>query len=157
VSFNGRSFDAPLLETRYLYHRLDWAVARLPHIDVLHAARRVWGANPREMGKDGGGCSRVALEQQVLGMRRLADIPGFEIPGRYFQFVRSGDARPLAAVLEHNRLDLLTLAALTARLLHMTSMGPEAIGDAREALALGHVYARAHLHAQAAPSQAGGG
>src|SRR5216684_4811339 len=97
VSFNGRSFDAPLLETRYLYHRLDWSVARLPHIDVLHAARRFWGATPREMGNDGGSCSLVTLEQQVLGMRRPRDFSGFEIPGRYFHFVRSGDALPLAA------------------------------------------------------------
>ena len=72
-------------------------------------------------------------------------MPGFEIPARYFQFIRSGDARPLTAVLEHNRLDLLTLAALTARLLHLARSGPEAIADPREALALGHVYARGGL------------
>jgi uncharacterized protein YprB with RNaseH-like and TPR domain len=149
VSFNGRSFDAPLLETRYLYHRLDWSVARLPHIDVLHAARRFWGATPREMGNDGGSCSLVALEQQVLGMRRLADVPGFEIPGRYFQFVRSGDARPLAAVLEHNRLDLLSLAGLTARLMRLIAEGPDEAAEAREALALGRLYGRSGLEARA--------
>ena len=80
-----------------------------------------------------------------MGLRRVGDVPGSEIPGRYFQFVRSGDARPLEAVLEHNRLDLLTLAALTARLLHIARTGPDAISDPREALALGHVYARAGL------------
>jgi uncharacterized protein YprB with RNaseH-like and TPR domain len=149
VSFNGRSFDAPLLETRYLYHRLDWTVARLPHIDVLHPARRFWGATPREIGTDGGSCSLVALEQQVLGMRRLGDVPGFEIPGRYFQFVRSGDARPLAAVLEHNRLDLLSLAGLTARLMRLIAEGPDEAADAREALALGRVYGRSGLEARA--------
>ena len=42
VSFNGKSFDAPLLETRYLFHRLDWLGGRLPHVDVLHPARRFW-------------------------------------------------------------------------------------------------------------------
>jgi uncharacterized protein YprB with RNaseH-like and TPR domain len=149
VTFNGRSFDAPLLETRYLYHRLDWTVARLPHIDVLHSARRFWGATPREMGNDGGSCSLVALEQQVLGMRRLGDVPGFEMPGRYFQFVRSGDARPLAAVLEHNRLDLLSLAGLTARLMRLVAEGPDEAADAREALALGRVYGRSGLEARA--------
>ena len=81
--------------------------------------------------------------QQVVGLRRIGDVAGFEIPARYFQFVRTGDARPLVAVLEHNRLDLLTLAALTARLLDLTRRGPDAVRDAREALALGHVYARA--------------
>jgi uncharacterized protein YprB with RNaseH-like and TPR domain len=149
VSFNGKSFDAPLLETRYLFHRLDWTVACLPHIDVLHPARRFWGGTLREMGNDDLGCSLAALEQQVLGMRRVDDVPGFEIPGRYFQFVRSGDARPLAAVLEHNRLDLLSLAGLTARLMHLIAEGPEEAADAREALALGRVYGRSGLDARA--------
>ena len=75
-------------------------------------------------------CSLAALEQSVLGARRTGDVPGFEIPARYFQFVRSGDARPLVAVLEHNRLDLLSLAGLTARLLDLVRTGP---GAARHA------------------------
>jgi uncharacterized protein YprB with RNaseH-like and TPR domain len=140
VSFNGKSFDVPLLETRYLFHRLDWTVARLPHIDVLHPARRFWGGSPHSL---------LALEQQVLGMSRVGDVAGFEIPGRYFQFVRSGDARPLAAVLEHNRLDLLSLAGLTARLMHLIAEGPDEAADAREALALGRVYWRSGLEARA--------
>lgn len=135
VSFNGRSFDAPLLETRYLFHRLDWSSGRLPHVDVLHPARRFWG--------DSASCALVALEEQILGARRTGDVPGFEIPARYFQFVRSGDARPLIAVFEHNRLDLLSLAGLTARLLLLVRSGPGAARDAREALALGRIYAQA--------------
>jgi uncharacterized protein YprB with RNaseH-like and TPR domain len=150
VSFNGKSFDAPLLETRYLFHRLDWTAARLPHIDVLHPARRFWGATPRERGDDdNASCSLAALEHQVLGMRRVDDVRGFEIPGRYFQFVRSGDARPLAPVLEHNRLDLLSLAGLTARLMHLIAEGPDEAADAREALALARVYGRSGLEARA--------
>jgi uncharacterized protein len=144
VSFNGKSFDAPVLETRYLYHRLPWAGDRLPHVDVLHPARRFW-RDEQEMAS----CSLVSLERQILGARRIGDVPGIEIPARYFQFVRSGDARPLAAVLEHNRLDLLSLAGLTARLLHLVRRGPDAAKDAREALALGRVYARAGLDARA--------
>ena len=158
VSFNGKSFDAPLLETRYLFHRLSWNGRQLPHVDVLHPARRFWrtdGArsfNARLYGDPervalhrDHGCSLGALEKQILGVRRSADVPSFEIPRRYFQFVRTGDARPLAAVLEHNRLDLLSLAALTARLFHVTRNGPESVRDAREALALGHVYMRGGL------------
>jgi uncharacterized protein len=144
VSFNGKSFDAPVLETRYLYHRLPWAGDRLPHVDVLHPARRFW-RDEQEMAS----CSLVSLERQILGARRIGDVPGIEIPARYFQFIRSGDARPLAAVLEHNRLDLLSLAGLTARLLHLVRRGPDAAKDAREALALGRVYARAGLDARA--------
>ena len=142
VSFNGKSFDAPVLETRYLFHRLEWAAGGLPHLDVLHPARRFWGTATTS-------CSLVALEQQVLGAWRQGDVPGFEIPARYFQFVRSGDARPLVAVLEHNRLDLLSLAGLAARLLYLVGAGAKAARDAREALALGAVYGRAGLDARA--------
>lgn len=144
VSFNGKSFDAPVLETRYLFHRLPWMGGRLPHLDVLHPARRFWRDDA-----ESSSCSLGTLERQVLGARRIGDVPGFEIPARYFQFIRSGDSRPLAPVLEHNRLDLLSLAGLTARLLQLVRGGPDAARDARETLALGRVYARAGLHGRA--------
>ena len=167
VSFNGKSFDAPLLEGRYLFHRLTWRGRELPHLDVLHPARRFWkprAGSPAGLRYDSGSaaaqafrpagerCSLQALEQQLVGLRRQGDVPGFEIPARYFQFVRSGDAAPLESILEHNRLDLLTLAALTARLLHTTRTGPDAVTDPREAVALGHVYARGGLDARARDS-----
>ena len=122
VSFNGKSFDAPLIETRYLFHRLEWMGSRLSHLDVLHPARRFWG----DSGTGESGCSLLALERLVLGVSRTGDVPGSEIPARYFQFVRTGDARPLVGVLEHNRLDLLSLAGLTARLLDLVRQGPDA-------------------------------
>lgn len=156
VSFNGKSFDAPVLETRYLFQRLDWIGGRLPHVDILHPARQFWkrGREAAEAERarhepEGTGCSLIALEQHILGAGRVGDVPGFEIPGRYFQFVRSGDAGPLADVLEHNRLDLLSLAALTARLLHLVQVGPGDARDAQEMLALGRVYDRAGLDARA--------
>jgi len=139
VSFNGKSFDAPVLETRYLFHRLEWTGGGVPHIDALHPARRFWP----------GDCSLVALERQLIESRRIGDVAGFEIPARYFQFIRSGNARPLVPVLEHNRLDLLTLAALTARLLHLARGGARSARDGREAYALGLLYARAGLELKA--------
>jgi hypothetical protein len=151
VSFNGKSFDLPILETRYLFHRLDWSGPQMPHIDVLHPARRFWRAGKTGAGEENeaAGCSLLVLERQVLGARRIGDVPGSEIPARYFQFVRTGDARPLAGVLEHNRLDLLSLAGLTGRLLHLVAVGPDEARDAREALALGRVYARGGLDERA--------
>jgi hypothetical protein len=139
VSFNGKSFDAPVLDTRYLFHRLEWPGARLPHVDALHPARRFWrqAANgARES------CSLIALEEEILGVRRHGDVPGFEIPARYFNFIRSGDAAPLEAVFEHNRLDLLSLAGLTARLIALAADGPACACTPWEALALGRAYAR---------------
>jgi len=162
VSFNGKSFDAPVIETRYLFQRLDWIGGRLPHVDILHPARQFWKRKPdvarglqareriaERAAQQGESCSLIALEQHIIGAGRVGDVPGFEIPGRYFQFVRSGDAGPLVDVLEHNRLDLLSLAALTARLLHLVQVGPGDARDAQEMLALGRVYDRAGLDARA--------
>jgi uncharacterized protein YprB with RNaseH-like and TPR domain len=143
VTFNGKSFDGPVVETRYLFHRETSPCSALPHFDVLHPARRFWG-----LGSDRG-CSLSTLESKVLGVHRAGDVPGIEIPARYFHFIRHGDPRPLGAVFEHNRLDLLSLAGLTARLLLLLEMGPDAAGDAPEALALGRAYDRAGLHGRA--------
>ena len=146
VSFNGKSFDAPLLETRYLFHRLPGIQGARPHLDTLHSARRFWGGAGAALES---ACSLTALEREILGVSRPHDVPGFEIPARYFQFVRSGDARPLAAVLEHNRGDLLSLAALTSRILALVRAGADAARDPGEALGLGLVYSQAGLDTRA--------
>ena len=146
VSFNGKSFDAPLVETRCLYHRLAWTGAALPHLDMLHVARRLWkrgdevaGGAPLPAAWESG-CSLGALERQLLGHRRHGDVSGFEIPQRYFQFVRTGDPRPLVPVFEHNRLDLLSLAALRpVRVLRARDRGRTRSTRGSRA---GHVYAR---------------
>lgn len=143
VTFNGKSFDAPVLETRYLFNRLDWWGVQVPHIDVLHAARRFWGSRSSMSGRGDGeaGCSLMFLERHIIGTHRADDVPGFEVPSRYFQFIRTGDARPLVKVLEHNRQDLVSLAVLTSELFKMARIGPDAARTAREALALGRLYA----------------
>jgi hypothetical protein len=145
VTFNGKSFDAPLIETRYLFHRLEWQGSQLAHLDVLHPARRFW--NDGAIGD--GSCSLLALEQEILGARRGGDVAGFEVPARYFRFIRTGNPQPLVAVLEHNRLDLLSLAGLTARLLELVRAGSGGATRAREALALGRVYWQSGLHDRA--------
>ncbi len=101
VSFNGKSFDAPLLETRFLFHRLEWVGGRLPHVDVLHPARRFWRYDAGRVicVPQNAACSLTALEHRLLGTMRKHDVAGIEIPARYFRFVRSGDAQPL--VLGH--------------------------------------------------------
>ena len=76
-------------------------------------------------------------------MHRVGDVPGYEIPSRFFRFVRDGDARPLEAVLEHNRLDLLSLAAVLARAITLITRGPAEARTAQEAYGLARVYERA--------------
>ena len=143
VTYNGKTFDLPLIETRYLFHRLDTPFAGLPHVDMLHPARRLWRGHASggdDFGMFEAGCKLTNLERTLCGFEREGDVPGFEIPERYFRYVRTGDARPLEGVLEHNRLDLLSLAFVTARAAQLVEDGPPAVRTAREAVGLGRMY-----------------
>jgi len=143
VTYNGKTFDVPVMETRWVFHRMEPALAGIPHFDMLHPARRLWKLRPMDSAaNDEGGCRLSTLERALFGFRRVGDVPGGEIPGRFFQFLRSGDPRPLEPVLEHNRLDLVSLAAVTARAIRLAEEGVDACRDASEALALGRVYER---------------
>jgi uncharacterized protein YprB with RNaseH-like and TPR domain len=151
VTYNGKTFDVPLLETRFLFHRMTASFAGMPHVDILHSARRLWRTAPyRPLNGAGAShegarasCCLDSLEESILGHVREDDVPGYAIPSRYFQYVRSGDERPLAGVLEHNRLDLLSLALLTARAAQLLEEGADAAQTAREAYGLGCLYLRA--------------
>jgi uncharacterized protein len=170
VTYNGKTFDLPLIETRFLLYRMSTPFAGMPHVDMVHPARRLWKrdedhagegwrsdkeATPpgriawRPDGGDGGGCKLSVLEEGLCGHVRDGDVPGFEIPARYFQYVRSGDSRPLDAVLEHNRLDLLSLALITARATRLLDEGAAGAATVREALGLGRLYERAGMTADA--------
>jgi uncharacterized protein YprB with RNaseH-like and TPR domain len=109
VSFNGKAFDANLLASRFIMNRLPDPLSGLPHLDLLHSARRLLShrLGDRRLG---------ALEAAILGFEREGDIPGSEIPQRYFDWLRRRDGRLMADVFEHNRLDILSLVALAARL-----------------------------------------
>src|SRR5262245_2166998 len=104
VTFNGGAFDVPLLETRFLMARRRWP-AMIAHVDLLRPARRVWSARFED-------CRLATLEREVLGLLREDDVPGFMIPGLYFDWLRHRRAAPLARVFRHNRDDVLSLAAL---------------------------------------------
>ena len=143
VTYNGKTFDVPVMETRWLFHRLQMPLSTVAHFDMLHPARRLWKG--RADAALEGGCRLSTLERTLFGVRRVGDVPGSEIPGRYFHFLRSGDPRPLEPVLEHNRLDLVSLAAVMARGVQLTREGPASCRDGSEALALGKVYERAGL------------
>ena len=145
VSFNGRSFDIPLIETRYMLHRLTFPFGEMPHLDMLHPARRLWKQRPTIAAPmlDDESCKLSVLERHLAGYHRIGDVPGFEIPSRYFRFIRMGDAHGLEAVLEHNRIDLISLALVTARAITLIAQGPSAAHHPREALGLGRLFERA--------------
>ena len=161
VTYNGRSFDVPLIETRYQLNRLRSPFGGLPHVDMLFPARRLWKRRvPRVQDSAGhpgfgaprvrtygamapdespGSCSLTAIERDILGLHRQDDVPGWEIPSRYFGYARTGDAAGLAAVLEHNRLDLLSLAAVAGLILEMSREGADAVCERHERVALGRL------------------
>jgi uncharacterized protein len=143
VTYNGKTFDVPVMETRWLFHRLQMPLAGVPHFDMLHSARRLWRARARAADPGDSGCRLTTLERTLFNVSRVGDVGGFEIPGRFFQFLRSGDPRPLEPVLEHNRLDLVSLAAVMARAVELARDGHAACRDGAEALALGRIYERA--------------
>jgi uncharacterized protein YprB with RNaseH-like and TPR domain len=144
VTYNGKTFDVPVMETRWMFHRMTMPLDGVPHFDMLHPARRLWSTRASESVLDGG-CRLATLERVLFDVRRVGEVAGFEIPSRFFRFLRTGDPRPLEPVLEHNRLDLVSLAAVTARAARLAEAGPDACRDATEALALGRVYERSGL------------
>jgi hypothetical protein len=109
VSFNGKAFDANLLAARFIMNRMPNPLAGLTHLDLLHPARRLLSHRlaDRRLG---------SLETALLGFEREGDIPGSDIPQRYFDWLRRRDGRLMADVFTHNRLDILSLAALAAHL-----------------------------------------
>jgi uncharacterized protein YprB with RNaseH-like and TPR domain len=140
VTYNGRTFDVPFMETRWAFHRTPCPTDSVAHLDMLPAARRLW--RRRDAGDDGG-CSLAAIERAVLGVHRVNDVPGFEIPARYFYFLRTGDAGALEGVLDHNRHDIVSLAAVMSQALWLAREGPDACHEPAEQLALARLYERA--------------
>lgn len=106
VTFNGKSFDLPLLRTRFVMARAE-APAEPPHLDLLHVARRVHKHRPFKEG-----CRLVSLERDVLGFERSDDVESRDVSACYLHFLRTGDARGLLAVVEHNAWDVVAMAAL---------------------------------------------
>jgi uncharacterized protein len=103
VSYNGKSYDLPLLLTRFRMQGLACSFAQLPHVDLLHPVRRLFGNRWRD-------CRLLSVEQQLLGFSRVDDLPGSEAPAAWFGYMRAGEAGPLIKVVEHNRQDIVSLA-----------------------------------------------
>lgn len=116
VSYNGKSFDLPLLRTRFIQNRIPFRGDSIMHFDLLHAARRFW---KRRLGA----CNLTNVERMILGIERHGDVPGYEIPQMWFDYIRTRDARRLDGVFYHHKMDILSLVALTAWLSRCLSSG----------------------------------
>jgi uncharacterized protein YprB with RNaseH-like and TPR domain len=107
ITYNGKAYDQPLLETRYRMVRAQHPFDRLPHLDLLFGARRLWKLRLES-------CRLMDLENQILGVEREGDLPGEMIPYYYFEFLRTKQAFRLVPIFHHNAIDILSLACLTA-------------------------------------------
>jgi uncharacterized protein YprB with RNaseH-like and TPR domain len=136
ITYNGKTYDQPLLETRYRMTRSKPPFARMSHLDLLHGARRLWKLRLES-------CKLTHLEQEILGVERDGDVPGHLIPEIYFGYLRSKEASKLLPIFHHNAMDILTLACLTAIVpgafkdTLMVKRGEELAGIARWLLAEG--------------------
>ena len=142
VTFNGRTFDLPLLDRRFLMNRLRVDILDKPHIDLLLPARRLWRSRF-------GSVALGELERKLLGVRRTqADVPGYAIPGLYHEYVRTGDARQMVRVFYHNEIDMLSMVTLLPRVIRQFAHAGE--GDhAVDLLSLGRWQGQMGLLAEA--------
>ncbi len=106
VTYNGRSYDQPLLETRYTMSRARHPFAKMEHLDLLYGSRRLFKLRLEN-------CRLVNLEAEILGFDRGPDIPGEMIPYTYFEYLRTKRAHRLLPVFHHNVIDIVSLACLT--------------------------------------------
>jgi uncharacterized protein YprB with RNaseH-like and TPR domain len=134
VTFNGKQYDIPLLETRFILCRMKTRIREMPNFDLLYPSRKIWkGAYDN--------CRLVTLESQLLGMERGEDVPSEWIPQLYFEYVQTGDAQKIHPVFYHNQMDILTMVALAGRI-HLVYHDPEVARPRRgvEHLALGRLF-----------------
>ena len=128
-TFNGTTFDVPLLESRLLMNRMDRSCLDLPHLDLLHMCRRLWKLRL-------GRCNLGRLEEVILGKPRVDDLPGSEVPQRYFTYLKTKRMELLEDILKHNAQDIASLCVL---LNHMAELyrHPEKIRFSEDVYSMG--------------------
>ncbi len=114
ISYNGKSYDIPILNTRGIINRDRIPWDSFKHLDLLHASRRLWRKTITP-------CTLQNVEQNILGFRRKGDVPGWEIPALYFDFLRNRDYAPMVPVFKHNVMDILSLASITVNICRVFS------------------------------------
>ena len=120
LSFNGKSYDYPLLRNRFILNRMENPFKDFAHLDLLHLARRIWkGMLPN--------CSLQSIEREVFFFNRIGDLDGWLIPQAYFDFVRTGQLSDIVRIINHNMLDLMSMARL---FLHLDQIENSSASDA---------------------------
>ena len=135
VSYNGIAFDINLIRDRMIVNRVARDIPQARHIDLLHSARRLFR---RRLGD----CSLTKIEREIFGFCRTDDIPGYLIPSVYFDWLQTDNTTVLNAVLEHNRLDILTLCFLLLHVDEIFSSEGDRLEHVDDRYSLARVYGR---------------
>jgi uncharacterized protein YprB with RNaseH-like and TPR domain len=140
VTYNGKAFDLPLLETRFTLRKMkdQWKkFSALPHLDFLFSARHLWRHKHES-------CRLSHLAHEVVAAERSEDIPGAEIPMRYFDYLRTGDFGRIEPILYHNQEDILSLLGLVIQGARLFKSGlaaaEEALLDAMDLVGVGKLF-----------------
>ena len=135
VTYNGAAFDLPLLRGRLIVNRVARDITTAGHIDLLHATRRLFRRRLSD-------CTLTNVERELFGFHRDGDIPGHLIPSVYFDFLSNQNLNSMVDVLEHNRLDILSLYFLAGHLARVFLTDGETLSEAEDLHSLARVFGR---------------
>lgn len=134
VTFNGKTFDIPVLNSRYTLNGLSIPFAGVAHFDLLHLARRLWRDRLSSR-------ALSDLENEIMSFYRVSDeVPGYLIPQYYFDYLKTGDASPLKGVFYHNAIDIMSLGALFVYCSNLLSQPIKSSVPSLDMAALGRIY-----------------
>lgn len=133
VTYNGKSYDIPLLTSRFIFNGISSPFPEIYHLDILHSVRRLWNHRLPN-------CSLLSAEKYIVRKTREGDIPGFMIPHIFFEYLKSKEKEPLKPVFYHNREDILTMVALINEMVDVIENPIEKNLDSRSILRVARFY-----------------
>lgn len=133
ITFNGKAFDWNLLTSRFIFNRIKCRQRDPVHLDLLHISRAIWKRKLES-------CRLISLEENLLDFERADDIPGYLIPSAYFKYVNDRDASEMKRVLEHNRLDIISMVSLIIKISKLLNNPLEEASDYNEVFGAARIY-----------------
>lgn len=135
VSYNGRAFDLPILRDRMIVNRIARQVPQAGHIDLLHGTRRLFRRRLAD-------CTLTNIERQLFAFHRSGDIPGYLIPSVYFEWLSEEKLDMMPGVIEHNCLDIVSLAFLADHIARVFATDGQSLSESDDLHSLARVYGR---------------
>jgi len=135
VSYNGAAFDVPIMRDRFIINRVGRDIPMDEHVDLLHATRRLYRRRLRD-------CSLGNIEREVFGFQRIDDIPGYLVPSVYFDWLSEERLDDMEAVLEHNRLDIVSLLFLARLISAIHETEGESLDEVDDLHSLSRLFTR---------------